>query len=178
MIPSLAELQDALAALVTGNGDRAAIPRLLSALSERDLHRYARGLRQKRWEEVAAVVPLSARVIPDLRARYHAWLRARPAEARDSLLAPGLAEALRALPSLAGGLEGDPGQAPYATELLAFEVLGACSRADGTPRTLRARFALHAIARDLRAGLIPIDPPLERHAYRFERGGPRHRRSP
>ena len=177
MIPSLAALQDALAELVTSD-DRAAIPGALAALSETDLRRYARGLRQKRGAEVAATVPLAARVIPDLKARYDAWLRAHPPTARDSLLSPGAAEALRALPGLADALARDAEQAPYAAELLAFEVLAACSRADGTVRTLRARYALHAIVAELRAGLIPVDPPSEPHVYRFERAGPRHRRAP
>ena len=177
MIPSLAALQDALAEVVTTD-DRQAIPEVLAALSEPDLRRYARGLRQKRWAEVAATVPLAARVLPELHARYDAWLRAHPPAARDSLLAPGAAEALRALPALADALPGDPGQAPYAAELLAFEVLAACSRADGTPRTLRTRVAIHDVVAELRRGLIPVDPEPDAHEYRFERGGPRHRRLP
>jgi hypothetical protein len=177
VIPSLAALQDALAQVVTSD-DRAAIPETLAGLSETDLRRYARGLRQKHWAEVAATVPLSTRVIPQLKARYEAWLRAHPPQTRDTVLSPGAAEALRALPVLADGLAGDPEQAPYAAELLAFEVLAACSRADGTPRTLRARYAIHAIVTELGAGLIPVDPPLDGHVYRFERGGPRHRRVP
>jgi len=176
-IPSLPELQDALAALVTAD-DRAPIPACLSALSETDVRRYARGLRHKRWAEVAATVPLATRVIPDLGVRYDAWLRAHPPPMTDTLLPPGAAEALRALPALTRGLAGDPGQASYAAELLAFEVLRACARADGISRSLRTGFPIHALANDLRAGLIPVDPPCEGHLYRFDRGGARHRRLP
>lgn len=177
MTATLAELQDALAALATSRDD-APIPPALTALTEVDLRRYARGLRQKRWDDVAATVPLSARVIADLGARYHAWLRAHPPLAQDTVLAPGAAEALRALPALAQGVAGDPGQAPYAADLLVFEVLAACSRADGARRTQRAGYPIHALIADLRAGLIPVDPPALALAYTFDRRGPHHRQLP
>jgi hypothetical protein len=173
----LAELQDALATLVTSDDD-AAIPEVLGDLPVVDVRRYARGLRQKRGAELAATLPLATRVIGDLGTRYDVWLRDHPPAARDTLLSPGTAEALRALPALADALAGDPGQAEYAADLLAFETLAACSRADGLARALRTRFPIHALVAELRTGLIPIDPPLEAYEYRFERGGPRHRRLP
>lgn len=175
---SLAELQDALAALATSNDDEAPVPEVLTVLPAVDLRRYARGLRQKRWDDVAATVPLAASAIGDLHARYDAWLRAHPPPAQDTVLPPGAAEALRALPALAHGVAGDPGQAPYAADLLVFEVLAACSRADGTRRTLRARYPIHDLIVDLRAGLIPVDPPVNAQMYTFDRRGARPRPLP
>jgi len=188
----LANLQDALAAIVT-DGEVEEVYRrspgeAIVAVAELDARdtiarletvevlRYARGLRRKRWDDVAATVPLSVRVIGGLEGRYRTWLQAHPPEARDTVVAVGAAEALRALVDLAEDLHHDPGEAPWAAELLVFEVLGACSRADGVSRGLQAQYAIHRIVEELRAGLVPIDPPLEPHAYAFGAGGVRMKR--
>ena len=92
---SLARLQDALAALVTADEQANLTETLPAALQAADLRRYARGLRQKRWDDVVATVPLAARVIPELGARYDLWLRANPPLAQDTVMAPGAAEALQ-----------------------------------------------------------------------------------
>lgn len=188
----LAQLQDALATIVTDgevgemyrrSPDEAIGARAihgardtLGRLGPGEVLRYARGLRRKRWDDVAATVPLSARVIGGLEGRYDAWLQDHPPEARDTVMPPGAAEALRALSDLADDVRQDPGEAPWAAELLVFEVLGACSRADGISRGLQARYAIHQIAEELRSGLVPIDPPQEAHAYAFGARGVRTKR--
>jgi hypothetical protein len=140
-VSALAELQDAVAIAATGDvhvegprGQHLHLPPPLEGLAPLDLARYARGLRAKRWREVARALPLSVRAVDGLEARYVQWLTAHPAPACDGVLPPGLAEALRALPNIAGALAADPGQAPWAGELYAFEVLRGCSRVDGARR--------------------------------------------
>jgi hypothetical protein len=188
----LAKLQDALAAIVT-DGEVEEVYRrspgeaivavaeldardTLARLETDEVLRYARGLRRKRWDDVAAVVPLSVRVIGGLEGRYRTWLQAHPPEAHDTVVPPGAAEALRALVDLAEALHKDPGEAPWAAELLVFEVMSACSRADGVSRGLQAQYAIHRIVEEMRGGLVPIDPPLAPHAYAFGTGGVRMKR--
>jgi hypothetical protein len=188
----LAQLQDAVSVIVT-DGEVEEVYRrspgeaiaavaeaparaTLGRLEATDVLRYARGLRRKRWEDVATIVPLSVRVIAGLEGRYYTWLAAHPPQANDSLITPGAAEALRALMDLAHDLSNEPGEAPWAAELLVFEVLGACSRADGVARGLQAQYPIHEIVEELRAGLVPIDPPLDPHAYAFAGGGARMKR--
>ena len=188
----LAKLQDALSTILT-DGEVEEVYRrspgeaivavaeldardTLARLETDEVLRYARGLRRKRWDDVAATVPLSVRVIGGLEGRYRTWLQAHPPEASDTVVPVGAAEALRALVDLADDLHQDPGEAPWAAELLVFEVLAACSRADGVSRGLQAQYAIHRIAEELRAGLVPIDPPLEPHAYAFGAAGVRMKR--
>src|SRR5205814_5174226 len=161
LVNRLAQLQDALCTIVT-DGEVEEVYRrspgeaivavaeldardTLAALEVSEILRYARGLRRKRWEDVAATVPLSVRVIGGLEGRYRTWLQGHPAEASDTLLPVGAAEALRALVDLADDLHQDPGEAPWAAELLVFEVLGTCSRADGVSRGLQAQYAIDLI---------------------------------
>jgi hypothetical protein len=188
----LAKLQDALCTIVT-DGEVEEVYRrspgeaivavaeldarqTLGGLDTSEILRFARGLRRKRWDDVAAAVPLSVRVIGGLEGRYRTWLQAHPPEAHDTVVPPGPAEALRALMDLSGDLHQDPGEAPWAAELLVFEVLAACSRADGVSRGLQAQYAIHSIVEELRAGLVPIDPPLAPHAYAFGALGMRLKR--
>jgi hypothetical protein len=140
----------------------------LAAIDPAALDRYARSLLAKRWSDVARVVPLAERVVPQLGARYRGWLAEHPAPAHDTVLGPGVAEALRALPALRAQLSGD-GDTPYAADLYAFEVLRAASCGDGERRALRSRFAIHAIVEDVARKLLPTDPPLAPHDYAFER---------
>jgi hypothetical protein len=191
-VSRLAQLQDALSTIVT-DGEVEEVYRrtpgeaivavaevdardTLAGLETSEVLRYARSLRRKRWEDVAATIPLSVQVIGGLQGRYYAWLREHPAQAHDTLVPPGATEALRALMDLVQDLGQDPGEAPWAAELLVFEVLGACSRADDVSRGLQARYPIHRIADEVRAGLIPIDPPVEPHAYAFGDGGVRMRK--
>jgi hypothetical protein len=132
------------------------------------LERYASSLENKRWGEVARVVPRTLKIAPSLRRSYCTWLGGHPAPAEDHVQSPGVSEALRALPALRAALSND-GEAVYAAGLYEYEALAAASRTDGAPRTLASRFALHDIARALDGGTIPIDPDLAPHAYRFER---------
>jgi hypothetical protein len=183
----LAQLQDALATIVAdGEVERVfrrspgeAIAAVadqetrdaLGALDPADVVRYARALKHKRWSEVAGTVPLSLRVIGGLESRYDVWLSAHPPTARDTVVSPGQAEALRAVVDLAHDLYSDPQEKRWAPELLVYEVLSACSRVDGVARGLQAQYPIHAIVEELEAGLVPADPPLEPHAYAFGPGG-------
>jgi len=188
----LAQLQDALATIVT-DGEVEDVYRItpgeaIVAVAELDARdtvahlepaevlRYARVLRRKRWDDLAATVPLSVQVIGDLEGRYYTWLRAHPPEAQDTVVPPGATEGLRALMDLVEDIGHDPGEAPWAAELLVFEVLGACSRADDVSRGLQAQYPIHRLAEQIRAGLVPIDPPIEPHAYAFRSEGVRMKR--
>jgi hypothetical protein len=190
MSNQLAELQNAFAALVTkgelqahyghapsptveGLSADESVRAALRGLSPREVIRYARGLRNKRWHDVSATVPLATCVVSRLRARYDEWLAKHPPVAEDTVLSPGAVEALRALDELARDVRDDPGEAPWAADLMGFEVLAACSRTDGLTRTLRTRYAVHAIVSDLRGGLIPLDPPIAPHIYTFGADGVR-----
>jgi hypothetical protein len=179
----LAKLQNALATIVT-DGEVEDVYRrtpgeAIVAVADRETHdelgglepadilRYARGLRGRRWNEVATAVPLSMRVIAGLEARYDAWLSTHPALARDTVVPRGADEALRAVVDLAHDLFNDPSEAPWAAELLVYEVLAACSRADGVARGLKAQYPIHTIMDELRDGMVPADRPAEPHAYAF-----------
>jgi hypothetical protein len=186
-VSRLAKLQDALATIVTdGKVERVyqrtpseAIAAVadqeargeLAALDPAEVLRYARGLRRRRWREVAATVPLSLRVSARLEARYDAWLTAHPARGHDTVVPAGPNEALRAVVDLAHDLFSDRTEVPWAAELLVFEVLSACSRADGVARGLQAQYPIHAIAEELRNGLVPADPQIAPHAYAFTSDG-------
>lgn len=192
----LADLQDALAALVTDLAflerfERAPAEALaarwpdlapderasLVALDAAALRRCAEGLIAKRWDDLRKVTPLSARVAPALRRHHRRWLESHPATAADTVLGPGEAEALRALPALAARLQADDDAPPWAAELLAYEVLAACSARDGHERFARAGCAVHEIAALLRAGQRPaLDAEPAPHRYRFTRAGVQHRR--
>jgi hypothetical protein len=138
------------------------------------LDRYARSLIAKRWQEVAAVVPLTLRIAPGLESFYCAWVATRPPIAADTILPPGAAEGLRALGPLREKLSSDR-QAEYAADLLAFEVLGACSRTDGVERWLSSRWPLGELAAHIRAFLFPVDPEERPVHFRFDRTGVRWR---
>jgi hypothetical protein len=141
----------------------------LSALPLAQLERFARSLVAKRWSELARVVPLTLRVSPRLGERYRAWALEHPARAVDHVLAPGVAEGLRALTPLRTSLTADEAEASYASELLAFEVLRAAAHGDGTERELRCRFAIADIAAEVERGLLPVDPAQLATKVRFER---------
>ncbi|HVJ16265.1 MAG TPA: DUF692 family protein [Polyangiaceae bacterium] len=144
---------------------------VLLAIEEAALERYAGSLVGKRRGELERVVPLTRRVCPDLGARYVRWLAEHPAAPRDDVLAPGEAEALRALPELAAELEADESLVAYAAELLRFEVLRTCSRRDGERRELVTGIALSQVLADLERGLVPTEaaPHAETHRFSFPR---------
>lgn len=145
----------------------------LAAIPAAALERFAESLIAKRWREVSRVLPMTLRVSPGIGQRYRRWLARAPAPAMDTVLDPGPAEALRALPHLHRALAEDEGEAAYAADLLAFEVLACCSRQDGRPRLLRSRYAVHEIATELQRSLVPMDPELAPTRFRFERAGVR-----
>lgn len=178
-----AAFQTAFVTLVTQDAARAAFladpsamvaglpPRAQAALvgvTPAALTRYAESLKAKRWRGLAAVVPLTRRVCPSLGGRYRRWLGAHPSPGDRMGLSPGESEGLRCLHALRQQLRNDDGEADWAGDLLAFEVLRACAHRDGKPRTLRARFAVHAIIDVLRTGALP-DPDPAPHVYRLER---------
>jgi hypothetical protein len=180
----LAHFQEALVALATDPTRRerfhargggafedlsldAAELRALASIPPPAWDRYARSLVAKRWEEVAGTVVLTRRIVPDLAGIYRAWAVAHPMTAADGVLTPGAAEARRALHALREALS-SPRYAEYAKDLLAFEVLAACSREDGARRTLSSRWHVGEIAADLEMGLMPIDPVERTTVFRFE----------
>jgi len=148
--------------------------RALRALSPQALDRYADSLMAKRWQEVLRVIPRTCRVAPSLRDLYREWLAMNPPLAADTLLPPGPAEALRALAPLRVALMSER-HAAYAADLLAFEVLGACSRADGAERSLSSRWRLDQVAAEIGRGLLPVDPEERPAHFRFDRTGVRWR---
>jgi hypothetical protein len=101
---------------------------------------------------------------------YGAWAARHPASAADGVLAPGAAEALRALDALRRELS-RPRHPEYAADLLAFEVFAACSRADRLERLLSSRWHLADIAKDIAQGLLPMDPPERPTQFRFDAKG-------
>jgi hypothetical protein len=141
----------------------------LAGLPLADLERFARSLVAKRWSELARVVPLTLRVSPQLAERYQAWALEHPATAVDHALAPGVAEGLRALAPLSASLAADEREAPYASDLLGFEVLRAASHGDGVERELRCSFAIAGIATEVERGLLPADPEPQPTLLCFER---------
>jgi hypothetical protein len=143
----------------------------LRALTPQTLERCARGLMHQRWSQVQQVMPLSRRLCPSLSHRYLQWLATHPASVEQTVLAPGAAEALRALPALHKSLAQDKAEAVYAADFLAFEVLQCCTRQDGQLRWLQSQFALHLLAQEMVHGIIPLDPERMPSRYRFDRRG-------
>ncbi len=142
-----------------------------AGIGQAALERYAGSLVAKRRAEFERVVPLTLRLCPDLGERYARWLERHPASPSDHALAPGEAEALRALTPLWCELESDERLVPYAADVLAFEVLRACARRDGELREHRSRYALSLIVPELERGIALTSAPerTEIHRFRFER---------
>jgi hypothetical protein len=134
----------------------------LGGLDGEALERYAQSLLDKRTSELLSAIPATARVYPQLGGLYRRWLARHPSPAREDVLSPGLAEALRALPVLAGQIEPE-----WLAEMFVYEVLWRCSRRDGRPRWLRARWPQHRLLQEVSQGEIPLDPDEEPRRYRF-----------
>lgn len=150
-----------------------------SALRDLDpaaVHRYALSLKAKRWRSVSAVIPLTRQICPAVGTHYRDWLGAHPSPGDRMGISPGESEGLRSLSALRTRLRADNEAVDWAPDLLAFEVLSACSRRDGTPRHLQSRFALHDLVQTLQAGGVPLDPDPDPHRYRFERRGVKWKR--
>ena len=148
--------------------------RALAAIPVDALKRYARSLVAKKWHDVSQTAPLTWRIVPDLARIYRSWAEGHPAVAEDSVLPPGSAEALRALSALRLELSA-PRHPDYAADLVAFEVLSACSRADKVERFLTSRWQLSDIAADIAKGLLPADPSEQPTLFRFDGNGVRWR---
>jgi hypothetical protein len=144
--------------------------RALATIPVEALERYARSLVAKKWHEVSRTAPLTSRIVPDLARIYRSWAEDHPAAAEDTVLSPGSAEARRALSALRLELAA-PRHPDYAADLLAFEVLSACSRADKVERFLTSRWQLSDIAADIAKGLLPADPPEQPMLFRFDGTG-------
>jgi hypothetical protein len=136
--------------------------RALRALDPVALTRYAESLLDKRTSELLSAVPHAARLFPPLGPLYRRWLARHPSPSRDDVLSPGLAEALRALPFLARQIEPE-----WLAEMFVYEVLSRCSRRDGQPRWLRARWPQHRLLQQVSRGDIPLDPDEEPRRYTF-----------
>ena len=143
----------------------------LAAIDTTKLDRYRRSLVEKRAREFCKVVPLSLRVAPRVRAIYCAFLEDTPATRSDFVLAPGVAEGLRALPALRAQLANEQ----YVPDLLAFEVCAAASRLDGRYRRLSSRWPIEIIAREVKSGVIPVDPEQAPCEFQFAADGVKKR---
>lgn len=142
--------------------------RALLAIPREQLARFASALIAKRAGEFRHALPLSMKISYSLEKRYRDWLASHPARRQETVLPPGLQEALRALPDLYPALARDEGEADYCADLFAFEVLSGCARIDGEARTMRARFRTDLIAAQIRRGVIPIDPRPAATEYYFQ----------
>lgn len=143
-------------------GLAAAEQEALRALPGQALVRYAESLLDKRIDELARAIPCTVRAFPQILQLYRAWLARHPAPTADDALTPGLREALRAGPALAEQIEPE-----WLAELFLYEVLSGCSRRDGRPRKLAARWPQHRLLDELSRGEIPLDPDEEPRLYTF-----------
>ena len=179
MIPAPPTLHDALVLLASDANERArffAAPEdwlrsaglspeeqeALRALPQKELVRYAESLLDKRTDELARAIPCTARAFPQILRVYRAWLARHPAPIADDALTPGLREALRAAPVLVEQIEPE-----WLAELFLYEVLSGCSRRDGRPRRLAARWPQHRLLEAMSRGEIPLDPDEEPWHYTF-----------
>lgn len=166
---ALWEIQDTLAAAVT---DARSPGCPIDGFNDNvGVGRYAAALLHKRWDEMAGLVPLTRAVDGRIGARFQSWLRTHPTPACDTILDPGLAEALRALGPLRTAVAADHSLPAWTADLLGFEIMSAAARADGRPRHGRSAYAIHRIADDVRAGLPPVSVDPAAHEYRFTRTG-------
>jgi hypothetical protein len=145
----------------------------LAALEPSAVERAARALLSKRESSFVAALPLTRRVVPSIGRRYRAWLATHAPVHGDHVLSPGQAEALRALDVLTRSLAADEAEAPYAADLLRYEVFCSCSLTDGVERRAVLGHAAEDIARALERGLVPVDPEPAVTVYVFGRGGAR-----
>ncbi len=145
--------------------------RALAGIPSEQLDRYAGALLAKRGREFAKVLPYTLEVCPNLVHRYRRWLATHPSPRAATVLAPGLAEALRALEPLGREVMSDPGEASYAADVFAFEALAQASRVDGEPRSWMCRFRADVLLRTLRTGVLPVDPEPAATRYVFTRDG-------
>jgi hypothetical protein len=134
----------------------------LAALDGASLERYAESLLDKRTSELLSAIPCTSRLFPPLAGLYRRWLARHPSPPHDERLSPGLAEALRALPALVRQVEPE-----WLAEMLVYEVLWRCSRRDGRPRWLQARWPQHRLLQEVSQGEIPLDPDEEPRRYVF-----------
>jgi len=135
------------------------------------LERYAASLLVKRAEEFSRAVPLTIRISPGLATRYKHWLKDHPSPRNNSVLAPGLSEALRVLPFLAAELARDPSEAPYSADLYMFEVMRRSSFQDCQVRHMKSRYRTDLLVREIRKGWIPMDPDEFPVLFRFDESG-------
>lgn len=167
---------DPVAALASFDLDAVELARL-AAVPHGRLEAYAQGLLDKRWRQVLRVVPRTARVARDLAGRYRRFVMDNPPSVEDSVLPPGPAEAVRALPVLRKLLLEDAGSPSYCADLLTFEVLGSCSAFDGLTRRMAAHYALHDLAPSIDRGVLPVDPDPVDIDYVFGKDGVRWMRA-
>jgi hypothetical protein len=149
--------------------------RALLGIDAAQLDRYADSLLAKRCRELAKALPLTRRACPSIVERYRTFLRDHPAPRGDSPLDPGTAEGLRAIDNLRARLFADDGEAPWAADLLAFELCASASKSDGRVRTFASRWRIHEVAAEVKQGLLPLDVPEEPTELRFDGAGIRHR---
>ena len=140
--------------------------RVLCTIPKVQWDRYANSLVQEKWRELATIVPCSHRLSPGLAQIYKRWIERSPSGNKDSILAPGQRQALRALPHMHAALSRQC-ESQYAPDLFAFEVLSSCSKADNIPRFLRTRCEIHTIALQIQDNELSVEAPSTPTQYRF-----------
>ncbi len=140
--------------------------RVLGTIPNTQWDRYAHSLVQKKWRELATVIPCSHRLSPGLAQLCKRWIECNPSGNEDSVLAPGQRQALRALPHIHTALSREC-ESQYAPDLFAFEVLSSCSEVDNIPRFLRTHCEIHTIALQIRDNELSVDTPNAPTQYRF-----------
>jgi hypothetical protein len=155
---------EALARRVTGSEVSADpdVDAVLASIPSDALDRYAASLLDKRTGELRRAIPLTVEVVPWVPDVYRAWLGQNPAWVRDTVLPPGLAEALRALHVLVEACEPE-----WTADLLRFEVYRRATALDGAPRQMRSEWPIHVLAAEVAAGEVPADPEPDPHELRF-----------
>ncbi|MFN3202676.1 MAG: hypothetical protein ACE366_30065 [Bradymonadia bacterium] len=135
-----------------------------------DLERYAQSLVAKRALELSRAIPLTLKLAPDLVEVYRRWLDEHPAPPGDLIQSPGIAEGIRALAHLKDHLRAiiavDGPVAPYAPDVLVYELYVAASIEDGATRTFTCDHRADLLVTALRSGELPVDPQPVRTAFR------------
>lgn len=168
------QLAEALADLELDTGERAS----LAAIDGRQLERFAATLAQRRRRAVAASLPHSARLWPELGPSYLEFLAAHPARTSDrSGLPPGPSEAQRAAGWLQAAALADPLAPAWTADLIALELARRCSALDGQRRRLACSYPVHEALADLDAGWLPTRLDAAAHDYRVDGASLSWRRS-
>lgn len=131
---------------------------VLLALNPEEVTRYANQLLSKRSYEFQRALPLTLKVAPSIVARHRRLLARHPLKMQDTVLPPGVFQAVAFVKPLYQELALDEVEASYAADLFGYETFRIASEIDGQPRTLQLRFRIDRLIPDIDQGLIPTSP--------------------